>query len=109
MGEQLFKIGDKIDSIWGEGAVVAIKKEGAEYPVMVKIFSQRGVQNLSKCGFACREDKYPSIWHKRTGTPPSVGERPKWIPTKPTWCWVDGQITLIMRSVHKGYVDAIGN
>ena len=89
MSEQLFRVGDAVDSIWGEGKVTNI--DLLDEVMSVRVNDGASADRYMKLQFDGRVSiwtKHPAVWHKETGTPPKVGERPKWIPTKPTWCWV---------------------
>jgi len=85
-----FKIGDKIDSIYGTGEVIDDDFD-ENYPMQVKFDNTRYVRTFKKDGRESGNHQFPSIWHLETGTPPCVGEEPKrkpWIPDGLTPCWV---------------------
>ena len=84
MTKQLFKPGDVVGCIWAEGPhVLKSVGDGRDtYALCVLGYS------VTADGKHCAQDAYPSVWHWETGKPPIVGERPKWKPEKPTWCWV---------------------
>ncbi len=87
MNDCQFKVGDKLDSIFGPCEVVEIL-EGNRYPIMTVFRRNDKTRYLTKDGKISEEDSYPIVWFPETGSPPVVGERPKWKPKKPTWCWV---------------------
>ena len=78
-----FKEGDKIGSIFGDGVV----KWHSMKTLTIKVEDGREIQLLYD-GRLHENDAHPVIWHRETGSPPKVGERPKWKPKRPTWCWV---------------------
>ena len=76
--QRLFKIGDKVGTMWGDGEVADIVEKDA-WPIKVFIgegrFGEGRFESCKQDGTHYPEHKYPSIWHKGTGTPPSVGVR----------------------------------
>jgi len=85
-----FKIGDKIDSIYGTGEVIDDDFD-ENYPMQVKFDNTRYVRIFKKDGRESGSHPFPSIWHLETGTPPCVGKEPEresWIPDGLTPCWV---------------------
>jgi len=97
MTKQLFKPGDVVGCIWAEGPY-KLEASGLDgpmdrvsYPIAIRIKhgnSHESVNYLTQEGKYYASDKYPSVWHWKIGSPPVAGERPKWKPDKPTWCWV---------------------
>ena len=84
-----FKVGDLVDTIWGEGVVTGIDTDPEnDYPIKVTISKNNDLRHFTHDGKKFPHECYPSMWHKETGTPPSIGERPKWKPEKPTWAFV---------------------
>lgn len=82
----LFKAGDKVGSMWGDGVVSRISGDG--YSVCVEVgnilwFTMEG-KNFSS-------DEHPSIWHKETGSAPIVGERPFEYPIHKE-CMITGEV-----------------
>lgn len=84
-----FKIGDKLDSIWGPCEVVGIIVH-YEYPVKIAYIDNEGYPVIEYVNYKGKKEgmPHPVVWFPETGHPPKLGERPKWRPTKPTWCLV---------------------
>jgi len=83
---KLFEVGDKVGTLWGDGVVVEVVDD--IMPIKVIVDGRGCDLYFTMEGRFLLDHKHPSLWHKETGTPASVGERPKFKPTKPTWCWV---------------------
>jgi len=145
----IFKVGDEVGSIKGEGKIISINPEDT-YAITIQTKGDVNWRFMPD-GHYDMQDKHPSIWLKSTGHPPFTGEevfeyplyrrgihhtyekglevkfsgvnagvvtyapkssrwrvgdrevgwvehedktywepceKPKWRPTKPTWCWV---------------------
>jgi len=83
----MFKVGDKLESMRGPCEVTDIRANVDDYPVRAE-YPNGAFMLLTADGRLMRRDKYPFVWFPETGHGPEVGERPKWKPEKPTWCWV---------------------
>jgi len=87
MIKTIFRVGDKLVSMRGECVVTDIDYEDESMRID---YPEGGYDLLDLSGFQQIDEpsKYPFVWFPETGSPPKLGERPKWKPTKPTWCWV---------------------
>jgi len=82
----MFKVGDKLDSLRGPCVVVAIET-GRDCGVRLK-YDDDDMRWVTPDGKLYPHHPHPFAWFPETGHGPEVGERPKWKPEKPTWCWV---------------------
>jgi len=70
-----FKVGDKVDSIWGEGIVCKSDSKST----MIKCFKHDGFcdsYSVDEQGKTSKRNSYPSVWHIETGSPPQLGDEP---------------------------------
>jgi len=70
---KLFKVGDKVGTMWGDGAV---EEDCEGCPVGVLVVSDGVHRTFTNDGLYRDGDTHPSIWHLETGSAPVVGERP---------------------------------
>lgn len=72
---KLFKVGDKVGTMWGDGVVV--KDDGYYlYPLVVETDDSDMKASFTDDGRLHADEQHPSIWHKETGSAPVVGQRP---------------------------------
>ena len=103
-----FKVGDKLESIYGPCEVVsAIKDDEHGDMFRLKILNDQTIGSyfVVKDDGALLDGVYPIVWFPETGSPPKLGERPKWKPKKPTWCWVWNEENLYTSRLVIGYDD----
>jgi len=111
--EELFRPGDIVGCKWAKGPHVLEANDNDTYPLRLSIEHWRIDAIVTAEGKEFHTDAYPSVWHWETGSPPKAGERPKWKPSKPTWCRVwnndhtDTYIRLIV-SFEKDTYKAVG-
>ena len=95
-----FKLGDEIDSIYGKGTITHVDERS-----LLVSFKDGSSARLTPDGKLEPSNPYPVIWFPKTGSPPKIGERPKWKPKKPTWCWVWNEENLYTSRLVIGYDD----
>lgn len=71
----LFKVGDRVATVWGDGIVSQTDHRG-DYPVVVKLDddSTEAQPTFTADGLGYFEHRHPTVWHKKTGSAPVVGE-----------------------------------
>lgn len=96
----VFKVGDKVSCCYGDGIIHIVEQDSY---VSVHIDGVEAFFDIQK------NHKYPAIWFTETGTPPTIGDRPKWVPTEPTWCkvWDDGIIEVAEENLVVGYHEGV--
>jgi len=72
--EEIFKVGDILGSMWGDCELEEFYPKH-ERPIGIRLASGT-YKVLNEDGTADNDSVFPSIWHKETGTAPTIRERP---------------------------------